>query len=934
MSENIDLPTTDEQSRDPSVPPVLSGPDTNDVKQLGVAGEDHPLVQETGDEALKTQTESGAGEFLSDFIYEHDSAWVREWLQNEEAACFRASKLLIQLSERYDDGWLTQSLLVDAETGETVAENALDDGDSDPSDFRRIEIPRPIDEVLEASRNLGYDPTIVWDVYLDERKIVTEDNGIGMTPAQFDDAFNTIFQSGSGVDGGSGGMFGIGSESSALVHGKHGAGAEIDTRSRQPGDHPGFRAYSYLGGANALCGEVEENFYGTRFSMPVQDSFSLSKLQSWVEDYTEQLRVPLLYREHDAGTTPVEEEYEASNFVEEYGDPPIVVERPGEFSLVSGPDVIDTGYHADDEDTFMVSMAIDRNTSVRFSTLWDEVIQIQDEQGRIVHGPNRGRYSDGQRLFETNEKNNVIGELHDDDVMLPQPTGSRDSLKKDSEQKQFFEYVQSLAIEEEKKQLRAVVEEMKSGSHPGSALIGDRSSWKIFSKMVSKHGPYKATEKRRKFRNFISGDDHFDVTSDDTLNQMYALFSEIEYCYNGPGRSSSSRNRKSKRLGAFLTDIEDCDNVYMAASTGGNFTDRFKVLRHNNPDAEVIKINGASKYDAWGDAFGFNVVKNVPVKQDDDHSWDVPNDIHQKHTKTTKKKDPDKLKLRTSSDSSSIDQRLTMKEVKRKLEGHGNFHGKDTLMVFTQGDGPNISDHYDMAYYAAIVCVTKSQLSELEDYDDVVTYMEYTEWSSSALIATEDGAMTPEELYDDDRMVVMAHRPSDDREVVKLLGDDFEKLRNFYAEDFRDQIEWAKLLDDYDGGYRSDDKGNVPDDDKHDTLFAVVCDKVLKRARWAFKNIKTDGVGSRIHQASIIIARLTRYSPNHKPSLKDGHLEGSSKRYRLMADTPNWDDDSDVYDLFDDNHRRDTWTGQMLLGFHEKGIDPSELTKEECRDFL
>jgi pyruvate/2-oxoglutarate dehydrogenase complex dihydrolipoamide dehydrogenase (E3) component len=105
-----------------------------------------------------------------------------------------------------------------------------------------------------------------------------------MTSNEFDDAFNTIFSSGSGVDGDTGGMFGVGSESSAIVHGKDG-GCEVETRSRRPGNHEGFRAYSYLGGANALPGDVEDGFYGTKFNIPVVEDFDLDALQGWIEKY-------------------------------------------------------------------------------------------------------------------------------------------------------------------------------------------------------------------------------------------------------------------------------------------------------------------------------------------------------------------------------------------------------------------------------------------------------------------------------------------------------------------------------------------------------------------------------------------------------------------------------------------------------------------------
>jgi hypothetical protein len=927
MSDNNAISTLGEEleeatnEAEPSEP-VVSGPSKGEVKDINGVGDDHPLVEETGDSALKTETESGAGEFLSDFIYEHDSAWVREWLQNHETACVRAAKLLIRLSDEYPDGWLNRTLWINDETGETVVDysegqRALAEFAGDTGDLRVMEVPRPIDEVLEASRSLGYDPTIVFDVYRDERKIVTEDNGIGMTPYEFDEAFNTIFNSGSGVDGETGGMFGVGSESSALVHGNDG-GATVTTKSRRPGDHDGFRAYSYLGGANALPGEVDEDFRGTEFDIPVQDSFNLSKLHGWIKNYSEKLRVPLLYREHDAGTTPVEEEYEATDFTDDYGDPPITIHRPGEFSLVSGPNVYDSSYNSDDNNTFLVSMPIERNNPGRIRTLWDCVIQIHDEQGRIVAGPNRGLHADD------------VDSLHEDDVKLPQPTGDRDRLQKDDDARQFYDYVQELIEEREIQNVSDIAHEMADTS-PSDAIQEDFSDWKLFRRVVSDHG-HRATSDRTKFKEFVQDQDSFPDFDSETIKQIFGLFKDVEYCKKGAGRSSNKRNRYDRSVGKILSNHGDSE-IYMAASTGGNFTHYFRVIENTHPNAKVVVVSGSRKYKTYADLYGWKKLVDVPLQQSDDHDYDVPDKVHEAKKKKAAKTNTGKadkiaertLKIRTDSSNTSIDARLTIESAKDRISGNGRIGGHDKLMLFPKGGNyENISDHYDMARYAAIASVSKTEYDELAHLDSVVTLNEYTEWSESALIATEDGAMTPEEIVEDDRMVIMAERsdPSSG-EVLALLGDDNEELRTKYANDVRDQYKWAAALDGYDGGYRGDDIGEVPDSEKDDTLFAVACQKVLRRASYAFAELNYD-------RRSIQGLQLTRYSLSGKKWPRQS-LDGDKMTYRLMSDTPNWDDDSDVYDII---KNRDSRKAQLFLGLHDRGIDPTKKDTDDLRDLI
>lgn len=940
MSENT-LKTTDDQNDDQlAVPnevvevPETPGFDNPELKDIGAVSEDHHAVQEVGKAAMEKNAGTGAGKFIAENIYESDKAWVREWLQNEEAACVRAAKMFIRFSDEYDNDWLTLTKWVDDETGETVKDydepnEVLANYGGDPAGIRKIAVPRPIDQVIEAARSLGYDPTIVWDVFHDERKIITVDNGDGMTPTEFDKYFNSPFESLSDEDGETGGMYGVGSESAAILHGEDG-GMECEIRSRKPDENgnvrKGFRAYSYLGGGNFLPGEVEDGFIGSRFKIPVQDSFDLTKVQDWVEKYAEKLRVPLLYREHDAGSTPVEEEYEATNFFDDYDDPPVQIEKPGEYSVVAGPDVLPyTSYREPDpEDTFLVSMPVDRNTRASISTFWDVVIQIHDEQGRIVAGPNRGEYAENVKLQEN-------------DIRLPEPTGDRDRLSRDSEQKEFFYHIEEVVKAEEISQVSEIAEEMKKADHPADAILDEESDWTLFKKMVKYHGSRRTTNQKSKFKKFINNRDEFPDFDKETITQIYSLFQEIEHCNSNASRSSRKSNRRETKLGNILADT-DPESVYMAASTGGNFSKRFKVVKNTNPDAEIIVISSASKYDKWSEQFGFKILKEVPLKHSTDgnlHDYDVPDSVHKsqvnKASSNSGKSDKvlDRaLKIRTDDDNSSIDLRLSIEDAQQRLENGNCFHGHRKLVLFPNGqDHENISDHYDMAKYAAIASVSKTEYDELADYDHVLTYEEFTEWSRSALIATEDGAVNPHHLIGVDKMVVLAYR--DNRDPVTLLADENEELRRLYCEDIRDQYGWASALDGYDGGYNGDDVGEVPDDEKDDTLFAVAGDTVLSRAEWAFDQIQSE---EQYNDRDITGLKLSRNKYGyHNPAVWKT-LEGSASEYQLMVDTPNWDNDSDVYELMPT--RRDNDKAQMYLGFHDLGIDPSEKSSDELRRLI
>jgi hypothetical protein len=175
-------------------------------------------------------------------------------------------------------------------------------------------------------------------------------------------------------------------------------------------------------------------------------------------------------------------------------------------------------------------------------------------------------------------------------------------------------------------------------------------------------------------------------------------------------------------------------------------------------------------------------------------------------------------------------------------------------------------------------------------------------------------------------MVILAYRPGpSEKEVVKLLSDEYEKLRSLYCEDARDQLDWADMLDGFEGGYRGADRGSVHDEAKDDYIFAVAGPTVLSRAEWAFDQHHP---GKR----SLFCLKLGNNKYGYDSPARWTSLSERTTKYRLIADTPKWDDNSDIYDSFPRN--RDSKKSQMLLGFHDRGIDPSEKSAEELRQLI
>lgn len=888
---------------------VSSTVSETEVPDFDAIDDDDPLVRALGTKSTARNTQDGLGEFLSDFIYEHDKAWAREFEQNSETALVRWCRLFLANHPDYGREWLTVE----------VEHTWQPDDPNRDAVTKTLTMPRSIEEILAAAKREGFDPTIEVDVYREEQEVVWQDNGIGMTLTEADEAFNENFNSGSALEADTGGKFGIGALTFALISGKQGA-MEVQTRTRRS-DVPdynenGIRFYARLSGMTLLeNSRMDDDFYGTKFKIPIQDEMdggpNLDKIQTWVAEFGKHLRVPILYKEHRGSDVIVEEEYGGKDWTDHFDDPPVVVERPGEFSVVAGPDVVDNRrYGQSDPNTWLVSMPIDRNTRASPSTMWNFAVQIHDEQGRIVAGPHRGEY---RQDVEGGEG------LHEDDVVLPEPTGDRDRLQKDSQQKQFFNYVGKVVRQKEMANVADFATELIESDEPAEAVRGVGSTWDLFGKLLDYHGDRDVKNEAAQMANFFDEYDELPDLSSEKAEKITKLFTQIQVAPKNCRKPAKKKYRNGQKIG-YLLAHDNPDRVFMAASTGGNFKDYYNVVYKTSSDYCVVKVGGANRYSVYADRLGWEKLTEVPVLQDDDHDFTVPDHIHSDNvaTKGTSSSDGDsastvdekRLKLRTSSSNTSIDERPTVSDAKETLEDNERFGNKRNLILFRRGQ-ERISDHYSMSEFAAIASVTKDVFDELKGYDRVFTLDEFTTWSYSTAIATEEGAKRPQELAEDDRLVVLAF-VHNGHWVKRLLTEEKAGLRERLAEDRA-----AQELP-----YHSDD-------DPADTLFGVIAWPTLRRASYAFKQLRRDGT---IHDAENGIVGLKfDYTSPSRANIRWKSLNDDIKDHRLKANTPEWDDDSSVYKKFP-RKRDDTWRGQLLVGFHDAGVDPTEYSQGEIAD--
>ena len=79
--------------------------------------------------------------------------------------------------------------------------------------------------------------------------------------------------------------------------------------------------------------------------------------------------------------------------------------------------------------------------------------------------------------------------------------------------------------------------------------------------------------------------------------------------------------------------------------------------------------------------------------------------------------------------------------------------------------------------------------------------------------------------------------------------------------------------------------------------------------------------------------RLGRSRLGYRRPFSWKSIDGSENKYRWIARTPNWDDDSEVYE-----HLKKLLEGdmkaQMYLGLHDRGIDPTKTDNDALRGVI
>jgi|GEM_PF-4802823 len=575
-------------------------------KNLQAADEGHALNIASGSTgSIKQKVDDEVVlDYLSDKIYGGPDSTLREYLANAETAVIRGGEEELKNEAGFTDD---DFYVVDDEHPEYDPDNA-----DDEQPTRRL-YPR---EIIELARELaGFEPTIEIEWHEGDKLLVIQDNGIGFTPREVTDVLAVTGHSGVRDRGDVSGQFGMGVMSAHKMVGKEGAYTLITRTRRQ--DVPewaqsSFAAYCYLGGYDPIEGNLPEGSYGTRFELPVQEDLDdnygsrysdTPVVTEWVEKYAEWMRVPVLYHHFKDGDTVHDDEFGEQEFAEGYNGAVLTIDRP-EFLAKSYPNA--------SNETLLLSMPIKRNYSYAPPDApWSVDIRLRNEGGIVVEGPHHGLMPVDDAEYEEmdaerREKFVRKSDLEDGDVMLPEPTASRDELQKNET---FWKWIGAEFDSLYKSEIARFIDLVDDIDDLAELAVDDPNGFSFLMvglKNIKHYAIDDAADLKEELKKSLDAD-----KTEELCGQLLVLLRGIQLAPRGQSGVSRKRNRKSERTWRVFRDAADGGDVYMGVNINQK---RAEVAWETHDNNQVVRVDKAAEYPEF-ETLGWKMLKDVPISK-------------------------------------------------------------------------------------------------------------------------------------------------------------------------------------------------------------------------------------------------------------------------------------------------------------------------------
>lgn len=564
--------------------------------------------------------------------------------------------------------------------------------------------------------------------------LTIKDNGIGISRQELEQVLSVVGRSATRSDSSLPGQFGMGFLAAFKLVGT-GGGFIMHTHSRNSEANPYSGVWTGSGFVfdteDTLSGGFSESEYGTKFEFVLRDGITTEDIDEWVEEFCTWSRVPVIYKVlDDAGLELRNEDYGCIDFVDMYDESAPYVEFETEFfRAVSSPEAA--------KRTILLDVPIRRNRFSIHTAPWSVDIRFKYENSIVVDGPHKGLYTVEEleyRALSPEEKENYVSDsdLSEDDIVMPGPTGTRDSL---AAEPAFWTWVGNKLYDE----YEALVRELLTSLNSPDAVfeLEDSARELLFDVLETSCQHSASNDEPLSVSELDSGlcNEYNQAPSKSVLEAICTLTIPVKRV-----------NRPEPQPGGFTKEFayEFADpesTVYMGCRIS---SPKREIVWEDSEENVVVKVPSADTYSNLKNAFGWRKLTEVSEANID--SFDVDEELKRKlstahaGSKSTSVTGEEVVirRQRGSIEKATVEKLYEDFSSGREYRYISTSQGR--VVLFTDSSDEAVSDYYDRADSSvAIARCSDEAAKKLTELDPFTTISEYKKNASELRFESSEG---------------------------------------------------------------------------------------------------------------------------------------------------------------------------------------------------
>lgn len=501
--------------------------------------------------------------------------------------------------------------------------------------------------------------------------------------------------------------------------------------------------------------------YGTQLEFTLKKSISIDDVRDWIKTHSEWASFPIIYEEYDEDNSLVEsEEFGATELSSKHENQPFTTSIiTSEYECICSPEQSSL--------TLLLNSPLNRNCNYdeRTSDIINPKkfdIKLNNENGIVIKGPNKGlmpvssaEYND---MDDERKENYIIeselnqpshfDEVLDDnvDICLPKPTGTRDTLERDSF---FWSYVHKKIQNKIERNTKQIMEKIEKPED----FIELPYDEKIY--LIESHDNINISKSITSLKTDIKN--KFNIELSTELERFYiSLYEEVRYVKRNSSASEAMKKdtgaNSIKEAGKIISESGKSGEVFMGVSLNQS---KMNAAWEANENNIVIHVENADFYERYKNKYGWKKLQNVEEYIDIDNlNEELKNYFQSSKSRSSKRSVKgipiDERELNIHSQEKRID-KIKVKNIYEKYLGESSKQ----LILFPSNCDKNLSDYRSVTsehvHIANSLVKISEYLSELENINSI------EEWSNKIYnmeIISSDGLISGEEIINEKENIV------------------------------------------------------------------------------------------------------------------------------------------------------------------------------------